>query len=209
MFTANLKEYEASPEKYDLSSLRTGFMAGSVCPPPLIKRVIEDLGMEGLTIIFGMTELSCLATLMKPGDSLDKKMTTTGPVGPHTEIKIVDNEGRMVPQGVQGEILLRGYLVMKEYWEDPEKTAKDKDVGGWLHSGDLGQLDEDGYLQITGRSKDLIIRGGENIAPGEIEEIFLSHPEVRDVQCIGVEDEYFGEEVTVWINGHDLSKGSP
>ena len=182
MFTAALKELDnSSPGQYDMSSLRTGLIAGSVCPAPLMQACFDRMNMHGLCIMYGMTELSPVATLMGPDDPFEKRISTIGRVAPMAELKIIDEQGTIVPVGEKGEICVRGYLVMKGYWDDEEKTAEAVDDAGWMHSGDLGEIDEDGFVQIVGRVKDLIIRGGENISPKEIEEVIGAHSLVRDV----------------------------
>ena len=173
-------------------------MSGSVCSEPLIRKVYSDLNMHGLCIVYGMTELSPVATLMGPDSPFDKKISTVGHIGPQAEIKIIDEQGKIVPVGEKGEVCVRGYLTMQRYWEDPENTSETK-TDGWIRSGDLGFLDADGYLSISGRLKDLIIRGGENISPREIEDLFDKQKWIKDIQVIGVKDEIFGEEVVAWI----------
>ncbi|MDJ0654586.1 MAG: AMP-binding protein [Xanthomonadales bacterium] len=184
--------------EFDLSSLRTGIIAGAPCPEELMKRIISDLGMEQVLIGYGQTELSPVNHLTLPDDSLEHRTQTVGRPIPYIEVKIVDSDDRVVPVGEQGEICTRGYSVMKCYWNDPEKTAETI-IDGWLHSGDLGTMDEDGYVRITGRIKDMIIRGGENIYPREVEEFLYTHPKVTEVQVFGVPDARYGEEVCAWI----------
>ena len=188
---------------FDLSSLRTGIIAGAPCPEPLMKRIIGDMHMENVLIAYGQTELSPVNHMTLPEDSFENRTQTVGRPIPHIEVKIVDADNRVVPIGEQGEICTRGYSVMKGYWDDPEKTAETI-VNGWLHSGDLGTMNEHGYVRITGRIKDMIIRGGENIYPREIEEFLFTHPKVREVQVFGVPDLKMGEEVCAWIQ---LRKG--
>jgi fatty-acyl-CoA synthase len=159
----------------------------------------ERMNMHGLCIMYGMTELSPVATLMGPDDPFEKRISTIGRVAPMAELKIIDEQGTIVPVGEKGEICVRGYLVMKGYWDDEEKTAEAVDDAGWMHSGDLGQIDEEGYVQIVGRVKDLIIRGGENISPKEIEEAIGAHKLVRDVQVVGTKCERLGEDVCAWV----------
>lgn len=197
MFIAELDHPDFG--KYDLSSLRTGMMAGSPCPIEVMKRVISDMHMVDVTIGYGMTELSPLSFQTCPEDSLEKSVTTVGRPHPFVETKIIDTQGRVVPRGTQGEILSRGYSVMKGYWGDEARTAEARDAEGWMHTGDLGIIDEDGYCTITGRSKDMIIRGGENVYPREIEEFLYTHPAIADVQIFGVPDEKYGEEICAWI----------
>ena len=184
---------------YDVSTLRTGIMAGSPCPIATMRAVIDRLNMREVTIGYGMTETSPLTTQTATDDPLDERVSTVGRVHPHAEAKIVDSEGATVQIGEQGEYCSRGYAVMLGYWDDPEKTAEAIDADGWMHSGDLATMDEKGYVRITGRIKDMIIRGGENIYPREIEEFLLSHPHVADAQVFGVPDEKYGEEVCAWV----------
>ncbi len=198
MFIAQLDHPEFS--SYDLSSLRTGIMAGSPCPIEVMKRVDSDMGISEIVIAFGMTETSPVSTQTRPDDSLEHRCGTVGQVMPHTEVKIVDpSTGRIQPRGEPGEFLARGYLVMRGYWHDPERTAQAIDTGRWMHTGDLAIMDDDGYVRIVGRIKDMIIRGGENVYPREIEEFLYTHPEIADVQVIGVPDERYGEELMAWV----------
>ncbi len=183
----------------DLSSLRTGVMAGAPCPAPVMRRVISDMHMRDVTICYGMTETSPVSFQSMPDDDLERRVSTVGRIHPYVEVKIVDVDGRVVPRGLQGELLTRGYSVMRGYWGDPEKTREAIDESGWMHTGDLAVMDEDGYCRITGRVKDMIIRGGENVYPREIEEFLYRHPAVQDVQVFGVSDEKYGEEVCAWI----------
>ena len=189
--------------KFDVSSLRTGIIAGAPCPEELMKRIIGEMHMENVLIGYGQTEVSPINHMTLPDDTLENRTQTVGRPIPHIEIKIVDSENRVVPIGEQGEICTRGYSVMKGYWGDEEKTAETI-VDGWLHSGDLGTMDEHGYVRITGRIKDMIIRGGENIYPREIEEFLFTHPKISEVQVFGVPDPKMGEEVCAWIQ---LRKG--
>jgi fatty-acyl-CoA synthase len=184
---------------FDLPSLRTGIMAGSPCPIATMKEVIARMHMHEVTIAYGMTETSPVSFQTGRDDPLDERVSTVGRVQPHLEVKIVDGAGNTVPRGVPGELCTRGYSVMLGYWGDPEKTAEAVDAEGWMHTGDLATLDEQGYCRITGRSKDMVIRGGENVYPREIEEYLLSHPAVADAQVIGVPDERYGEEVCAWV----------
>ncbi|MEO9238112.1 MAG: AMP-binding protein [Jatrophihabitantaceae bacterium] len=180
---------------YDLSSLRTGIMAGSPCPVEVMKRVIAEMHMDEVTICYGMTETSPVSTQTRADDSLDRRTSTVGRVHPHVEVKVIDPvTGRMVPRGETGELCTRGYSVMRGYWEQPDKTAEVL-INGWMHTGDLAAMDAEGYLSIVGRSKDMVIRGGENIYPREIEEFLYSHPEIEDVQVVGVPDERYGEQL--------------
>ncbi|MGN6379300.1 MAG: AMP-binding protein [Gaiellales bacterium] len=185
---------------YDLSSLRTGIMAGSPCPVEVMKQVIEQMGMTEVGICYGMTETSPVSTQTRADDSLDRRVSTVGRVGPHLEVKVVDPEtGRTVPRGIPGELCTRGYSVMTGYWNQPDKTAEAVDAAHWMHTGDLAVMDADGYLAITGRIKDMVIRGGENIYPREIEEFLYTHPDILDAQVIGVPDAKYGEELMVWV----------
>ena len=187
---------------FDLSSLRTGIIAGAPCPEELMKRIIGDMHMDKVLIAYGQTELSPVNHMTLPEDSFENRTQTVGRPIPHIEVKIVDSSNRVVPIGEQGEICTRGYSVMKGYWDDPEKTAETI-VDGWLHSGDLGTMNEHGYVRITGRIKDMIIRGGENIYPREIEEFLFTHPKISEVQVFGVPDMRMGEEVCAWIQLRD------
>ncbi len=194
MFIAEL----ALPEfdDYDLGSLRTGIMAGSPCPVEVMRKVIERMHMPGVSICYGMTETSPVSTQTRSDDPVERRVGTVGRAGPHLEVKVVDPAGaRTVPRGVAGEFCTRGYSVMAGYWNDPERTAEVIDADGWMHTGDLAVMDQCGYVQITGRIKDLIVRGGENISPREIEEFLHTHPDIVDVQVIGVPDARYGEEV--------------
>jgi fatty-acyl-CoA synthase len=192
---------------YDLSSLRTGIMAGSPCPVEVMKQVIERMSMTEVSICYGMTETSPVSTQTRADDSLDRRVSTVGRVGPHLEAKVIDPEtGRTVPRGTPGELCTRGYSVMLGYWEQPDKTAEAVDAAHWMHTGDLAVMDADGYLAITGRIKDMVIRGGENVYPREIEEFLYTHPDILDAQVIGVPDVKFGEELMVWVR---LRAGAP
>ncbi|MFN3470537.1 MAG: AMP-binding protein [Novosphingobium sp.] len=184
---------------HDVSSLRTGIMAGSPCPVTTMRQVMERLNMTEVTIGYGMTETSPLTTQTATDDPIEERVGTVGRVHPHAEAKIVGPDGETLPVGAQGEYCSRGYAVMLGYWDDPEKTAEAIDAEGWMHSGDLATMDAHGYVRITGRIKDMIIRGGENIYPREIEEFLLTHPAVQDAQVFGVADEKFGEEVCAWV----------
>jgi fatty-acyl-CoA synthase len=191
-------------DSYDLSSLRTGIMAGSPCPVEVMKQVIERMNMDDVTIAYGMTETSPVSTQTSADDSIDKRVGSVGRVHPHVEIRIADPEtGATVPRGTAGEFQTRGYSIMMGYWNEPEKTAQAIDAEGWMHTGDLAVMDDDGYVNITGRIKDLIIRGGENISPREIEEFLYSHPDIVDVQVVGVPDQRFGEEVCAFVQARD------
>jgi fatty-acyl-CoA synthase len=185
---------------YDLSTLRTGIMAGSPCPVEVMKRVISEMHMTEVTICYGMTETSPVSTQTTADDDMDRRVSTVGRVHPHVEIKITDPEtGRVVPRGTPGELCTRGYSVMLGYWDEPGKTAEAIDAARWMHTGDLAVMDEAGYLNIVGRIKDLVIRGGENIYPREIEEFLYGHPAIEEVQVIGVPDLKYGEELCAWI----------
>jgi fatty-acyl-CoA synthase len=180
---------------YDLSSLRTGIMAGSPCPVEVMKRVISEMQMAEVTICYGMTETSPVSTQTRADDSLDRRTATVGRVHPHVEVKVIDPATRqLVPRGETGELCTRGYSVMRGYWNAPEQTAEVL-VNGWMHTGDLAVMDSEGYLAIVGRSKDMVIRGGENIYPREIEEFLYGHPDIEDVQVVGVPDARYGEEL--------------
>lgn len=193
---------------FDLSTLRTGIMAGAPCPVEVMKRVLSEMHMEDILIAYGQTELSPINNMTLPNDTLERRTETVGRAMPWVEIKVVDEEGRVVPVGEKGEICTRGYSVMQGYWNDEERTAETIDSAGWLHSGDIATMDEAGYVRIVGRIKDMIIRGGENIYPREVEEFLYQHPAVSEVQVFGVPDEKMGEEVCAWIQlneGFDLS----
>jgi fatty-acyl-CoA synthase len=184
---------------FDCSTLRTGIMAGSPCPVEIMRRVRDELHMPEVTICYGMTETSPVSTQTAVDDPLPKRTATVGRVHPHVEIKIVDAEGRVVPRGTPGELCTRGYSVMLGYWNDPEGTAAAIDEARFMHTGDIATMDEAGYVAIAGRIKDMVIRGGENIYPREIEEFLYRHPDVEDVAVVGVPDERYGEELCAWI----------
>lgn len=186
-------------DRFDLSHLRTGIMAGSPCPIEVMKRVQHDMNMSEVTIAYGMTETSPVSFQSNVDTPLDKRVSSVGRVQPHLEVRIVDQNGITVPIGEEGELQTRGYSVMQGYWDDPEKTAEAIDPEGWMHTGDLARLDTEGYCNITGRVKDMIIRGGENISPREIEEFLYTHPGISQVQVFGVPDTKFGEIVATWI----------
>ena len=207
MFIAELEHPDF--ERYDLSSLRTGIMAGAPCPVEVMKKVIGRMNMSEVLIAYGQTECSPVNHMTLADDPIEKRVETVGRAVPHTEVKIVGEDGETVGVGETGDICARGYAVMKGYWDDPEKTAETVDAEGWLHSGDLGVMDEDGYVKVVGRLKDMIIRGGENIYPREIEEFLFTHPKIQDAKVIGVPDEKYGEEVCVWVQlkeGEQLSE---
>ena len=198
MFIAELGQDDL--ENRQLGSLRTGIMAGSPCPIEVMKQVIDKMNMSEVTIAYGMTETSPVSTQTRTTDSVELRVSTVGQVLPHVEAKIVDPAtGETVERGVDGEYCTRGFHVMLGYWNDPEKTAESIDSDGWMHSGDLAVMDDDGYVNIVGRIKDLVIRGGENIYPREIEEFLYTHPAIADAQVIGVPDERYGEEIMAWI----------
>jgi fatty-acyl-CoA synthase len=197
MFIAELDHPDFG--KFDLTSLRTGMMAGSPCPEAVMRRCIEDMHLTEMTIGYGMTETSPVSTQTRIGDSLYKQIGSVGRPHPHVEIKVVDTDGRIVPRGTTGELCTRGYLVMQGYWGDIERTQEAIDRAGWMHTGDLATMDDDGYCAIVGRIKDLVIRGGENIYPREIEEFLYRHPAIVEVQVFGVPDKRFGEELCAWV----------
>jgi fatty-acyl-CoA synthase len=199
MFIAELNEPDFG--RFDLSTLRTGIMAGSPCPVEVMKRVQTDMHMADVTICYGMTETSPVSTQTRPGSPLEKQVGTVGQVHPHIEVKVVDPDaaGRTLLRGETGELCTRGYSVMLGYWDDPEATREAIDAARWMHTGDLAVMDDEGYVNIVGRIKDMIIRGGENIYPREIEEFLYTHPEIADVQVFGIPDERYGEEVCAWV----------
>ncbi|MXW59120.1 MAG: AMP-binding protein [Acidimicrobiia bacterium] len=202
MFIAELGEPDL--DDYDLSSLRTGIMAGSPCPVEVMKQVVDRMNMNQVTIAYGMTETSPVSTQTSANDSLDKRVATVGRTHPHVEVRIADPEsGDTVPRGQAGELMTRGYSVMLGYWDDDARTAEAIDDEGWMHTGDLATMDDDGYINIVGRIKDMIIRGGENVYPREIEEYLYRHPDVVEVQVIGVPDARYGEEVMAWLQLRD------
>ncbi len=197
MFIAELEDPDFA--SFDLTCLRTGIMAGAPCPEELMKRVMSEMNLTEITIAYGMTETGPVSFQTSVDDPLDRRVTTVGRVLPHTEVKIVDEDKRIVPRGQSGELLTRGYCVMPGYWDDPEKTAGAIDEAHWIASGDIALIDEQGYCQIVGRLKDMLIRGGENIFPREIEDFLYTHPKIEEVEVIGVPDERYGEEVCAWI----------
>jgi fatty-acyl-CoA synthase len=197
MFIAELETPEFA--RYDLSSLRTGIMAGSPCPVEVMKRVISQMNLAEITNCYGMTETSPVSFQTATDDSFERRVSTVGRVHPHVQVRVVDATGKCVPRGVQGELQTRGYSVMTGYWQDPDKTREVLDEDGWMHTGDLGVIDAEGYGNITGRLKDMVIRGGENVYPREIEEFLYRHAKVQAVQVCGVPDLKFGEEVCAWI----------
>ena len=198
MFIAMLGHEQFSD--FDLTSRRTGIMAGAPCPEEVMKQVQVDMHMQEVTIAYGMTETSPVSFQTRTDDPIDRQVASVGRVHPHVECKIIDAEsGAVVPRGQTGELLSRGYIVMLGYWNNPEATTGAIDAARWMHTGDLATMDEDGYVSIVGRVKDMIIRGGENIYPREVEEFLYTHPKVQDVQVIGVPDRKFGEQVMAWV----------
>jgi fatty-acyl-CoA synthase len=195
---------------YDLSALRTGIMAGSPCPVEVMKRVVSEMHMSEVTIAYGMTETSPVSCQTRPDDDTERRVSTVGRVHPHIEVKIVNpDSGLVVPRGEPGEMCTRGYSVMLGYWDEPQKTAEAIDAARWMHTGDLAVMDSAGFLNIVGRIKDMVIRGGENVYPREIEEFLYTHPAIEDVQVIGLPDERYGEELCAWVKlrpGADLSE---
>lgn len=206
MFIAMLEHEQF--DQFDLSSLRTGIMAGSPCPREIMQRVIDRMHMRDITICYGMTETSPVSAQSSTADSLEQRVSTVGRVHPHIEIKIVDEQGKVVPRGKLGELCVRGYSVMLGYWEEEEKTREVVDVAKWMHTGDIAEMDEHGFIKIKGRIKDVVIRGGENLFPKEIEDFLYKHPDVMDVQVIGLPDRRYGEELCACIilqEGHTVT----
>jgi fatty-acyl-CoA synthase len=202
MFIAELGH--TSFAEHDLGSLRTGIMAGSPCPIEVMRNVGSEMGIDQISIAFGQTETSPVTTFVRVDDTLEHRCSTVGQVMPHTEIKIIDpGTGLTLSRGQAGEFCARGYAVMRGYWNDPERTAESIDQARWMHSGDLATMDEEGYVRIVGRIKDMVIRGGENVYPREIEEFLYTHPQIADVQVIGVPDERYGEELMAWVIPRD------
>jgi fatty-acyl-CoA synthase len=201
MFIAILDHPEFA--RFGLTSLRTGIMAGSPCPIEVMKRVTSEMHQSELTIAYGMTETSPVSFQSSADDPLERRVSTVGRIHPHLEVKIVDSDGRIVPPGAPGELLTRGYSVMRGYWDDEENTRAAIDAGRWMHTGDLATIDEAGYCNIVGRLKDMVIRGGENVYPREIEEFLYTHPDIADVQVFGVPDKRYGEELCAWIRLRD------
>jgi len=197
MFIAQLDHPEFS--RFNLKSLRTGIMAGAPCPIEVMKRVNNEMNMGEVTIAYGMTETSPVSFQSAVDDPLERRVSTVGRIHPHVEVKVVDLEGRIVPRGARGELCTRGYSVMLGYWDEPAKTGDVLDRNGWMHTGDLAVIDDEGYCNIVGRIKDMVIRGGENLYPREIEEFLYRHPKIQDVQIFGVADERYGEELCAWI----------
>jgi fatty-acyl-CoA synthase len=197
MFIAQLEHPDF--EKFDLSSLRTGIMAGAPCPIEVMRRCTREMHLSEITIAYGMTETSPVSTQTTTDDPVERRVTTVGRVQPHIEVKIVDSDGRVVPRGVAGEFCTRGYCVMLGYWDDKERTEQTIDAARWMHTGDLATMHEEGYCKIVGRIKDMVIRGGENVYPREIEEFLYRHPKIQDVQVFGIPDARYGEELCAWI----------
>jgi fatty-acyl-CoA synthase len=197
MFIAELEHPRF--REFDLSSLRTGIMAGAPCPIAVMQRVVDEMHMREVTICYGMTETSPVSFQSGVDDPLEKRVSTVGRVHPHVQVKVIDAAGRVTPRGVPGELCTRGYGVMRGYWNDAARTAEVVDAAGWMHTGDLGVIDEEGYCNIVGRVKDMIIRGGENVYPREIEEFLYRHPEVQDVAVVGVPDPRYGEEICACV----------
>ncbi|MBV8916286.1 MAG: AMP-binding protein [Acetobacteraceae bacterium] len=197
MFIAELEHPKF--ERFDLSSLRTGIMAGSPCPIEVMRRAVDRMNLREITIAYGMTETSPVSFQSSVADPIERRVSTVGRIHPHLEVKIVDAEGRIVPRGAAGELCTRGYSVMPGYWEDPERTREVVDANRWMHTGDLATIDAEGFCNIVGRIKDMIIRGGENVYPREVEEYLYTHPAIQDVQVFGVADERYGEEVCAWV----------
>jgi fatty-acyl-CoA synthase len=201
MFIAELAHPDFA--NFDLSSLRTGIMAGATCPRSTMESVMQDMNMSDITIAYGMTETSPVSFQTGVDDPVDKRVSTVGRVHPHVQVKLIDEDGRVVARGEQGELCTRGYSVMLGYWDDDDRTKESIDRAGWMHTGDLAVMDSDGYCDIVGRVKDMIIRGGENIYPREIEEYLLRHPDIKDVSVFGVPDDRFGEQVAAWVQVND------
>jgi fatty-acyl-CoA synthase len=207
MFGAMLEHPEL--DRLDLSSLRTGIMAGAPCPVETMRKVIARMHMSQVTIGYGMTETSPISFQSSLDDPLERRVSTVGRIQPHLEVKVVDGAGRIVPVGTAGELCTRGYAVMRGYWKDDARTSESIDAAGWMHSGDLATIDAEGYANIVGRVKDMLIRGGENVYPREVEEYLLRHPAIQDAQVFGVADAKYGEEVCAWViarRGHALDE---
>ena len=197
MFIAQLDHPDFA--RFDLSSLRTGIMAGSPCPIEVMKRAVSQMHLSEITIAYGMTETSPVSFQSSTSDPVDRRVSTVGRIQPHIEVKIVDPDGQIVPRGMSGELLTRGYSVMLGYWDDEARTRESIDAARWMHTGDLATIDDEGYCNIVGRIKDMIIRGGENVYPREIEEYLYKHPKIQDVQIFGVPDDHYGEEICAYI----------
>jgi fatty-acyl-CoA synthase len=206
MFIAELDHPEF--KSFDLTSLRTGVMAGAPCPLEVMKRVVRDLHMREVTICYGMTETSPVSFQSDIDDPMEKRVSTVGRIHPHLQVKIIDENGRAVPRGARGELCTRGYSVMRGYWNDEDKTREAIDAAGWMHTGDLAVIDEEGFCNIVGRVKDMIIRGGENVYPREVEEFLYRHPKVQDVAVFGVPDDKYGEEVCAWVKLKDGTRAT-
>jgi len=207
MFIAELAHPDFA--NFDLRTLRTGIMAGATCPKSTMESVMKDMHMSEVTIAYGMTETSPVSFQTGVDDPVDKRVSTVGRAHPHVQVKLIDEDGLVVPKGQKGELCTRGYSVMLGYWDDDERTAESIDRAGWMHTGDLAVMDDDGYCDIVGRVKDMIIRGGENVYPREVEEYLLRHPGIKDVSVFGMPDDKFGEQVAAWIqvkDGEQLSK---
>ncbi|VEG47122.1 acyl-CoA synthetase [Mycolicibacterium flavescens] len=205
MFIAELDLKDLA--SFDLSNLRTGIMAGSPCPEQVMRQVIDTMNMREVAICYGMTETSPVSTQTRPSDTLAQRVGSVGTVGPHLEVKIIaPDSDRTVPRGEPGELCTRGYSVMSGYWNEPEKTAEAIDADGWMHTGDIAVMDDAGYISITGRIKDMVIRGGENVYPREIEEFLFGHPDIIDAQVVGVPDQRYGEELMAWLR---IREGAP
>ena len=207
MFIAELDHPEFA--RFDLSSLRTGIMAGAPCPIAVMKRVVRDMHMAEVTIAYGMTETSPVSFQSSADDPLDKRVSTVGRIHPHVEVKIVDAAGQTVPRGERGELCTRGYSVMLGYWDEPARTREAIDADGFMHTGDLATLDDEGYCNIVGRLKEMVIRGGENVYPREVEEFLYRHPKVQEVQVFGVPDARFGEELCAWVKLREGESATP
>jgi fatty-acyl-CoA synthase len=197
MFVSMLesKQFSASA----MHSLRTGIMAGAPCPEAVMRRVMDDMNMREVTIAYGMTETSPVSMQNHVDDPLQKRVATVGRIHPHAEVKIIDSNGRVMPVGQSGELCTRGYLVMQGYWNDAERTQQSIDAAGWMHSGDLAVIDGEGFCSIVGRVKDMLIRGGENIYPREIEELLFTHQHIQQAQVFGVPDDRLGERICAWV----------
>jgi fatty-acyl-CoA synthase len=207
MFIAEMEHPDFN--RFELGSLRAGIMAGSPCPIEVMRRVMDLMNMRDITIAYGMTETSPVSFQSAIDDPIERRVSTVGRIQPHLEVKIVDSEGRIVPRGTPGELLTRGYSVMRGYWDDPAQTALAIDATGWMHTGDLATIDDEGYCNIVGRIKDMVIRGGENIYPREVEEFLFGHPKIEAAQVVGLPDEKYGEELCAWIKlraGESLSE---
>jgi fatty-acyl-CoA synthase len=197
MFIAELEHPRFA--EFDLSSLRTGIMAGSPCPIEIMRRARDQMHLRDITICYGMTETSPVSFQTTLDDPVERRVSTVGRIHPHVEAKVIDSDGRIVPPGTPGELCTRGYMVMQGYWDDEPRTREVIDRARWMHTGDLATIDAEGYCTIVGRIKDMVIRGGENVYPREIEEFLYRHPKISDVQCFGVPDERYGEEICAWV----------